>query len=153
MILAHYIDQAAQERAEAKFNKQEEKRRDAEVAMAAYLEEQRAIEEKTARLRAARLAREEQEKAKREAGASGKAPGDKSSGVTTANGKIDTASARANVKAAAGNGRDMQVDIKAQAAAFAAATKRANAAKAKLGIKGKPAARAKTVAAKKKLSA
>jgi hypothetical protein len=149
MILAHNLDQVAQERAEAKFNKQEEKRRDAEIAMAAYLEEQRAIEEKTARLRAARLAREAQEKAKREAGASAK-PSPKPPGGATANGKIPAASLR--VKAAV-NGRDVQADIKAQAAAFAAATKRAKAAKAKLGIKAKPAARAKVATAKNKLSA
>lgn len=129
--MAQYIDQAAQERAEAKFNRQEEKRRDAEIALAAYRDEQRAIEEKTARLRAARLAREAQEKVRAQTKEKGGSVAEK---------------AETPVRAKKANGakaRDVQADIKAQAAAFAAATRRAAAAKARLGIKTKPVAREK----------
>ena len=48
----------AQQRAEAKFTKQETKKKEGEVALAAYRAESRAIEEKTARLKKARLAKE-----------------------------------------------------------------------------------------------
>jgi len=50
--------QQAQERAEALFKKKQEQLRDGEQAMAEYQAERRAIIEKTARLRALRLARD-----------------------------------------------------------------------------------------------
>jgi len=48
----------AQERAEALFKKKQDRLRDGEQAMAEYQAERRAIIEKTARLRALRLARD-----------------------------------------------------------------------------------------------
>ncbi len=57
----------AKARAEAKFTKQQERQREGQVAMAAYHAENRAVDEKTARLRAARLAREAQEQAQQKA--------------------------------------------------------------------------------------
>ena len=54
----------AQARAEARLTKQQERARESELALAAYHAENRAIEEKTARLRAARLAKEAQAQAR-----------------------------------------------------------------------------------------
>jgi uncharacterized protein YgbK (DUF1537 family) len=51
----------AQARAEAKFTKQQTRQREGEVALAAYKAETRAVDERTARLRAARLAKEAKE--------------------------------------------------------------------------------------------
>jgi hypothetical protein len=48
----------AQKRAQAKFDKHEVKKREGDAALAAYHAENRAIEAKTARLKAARLAKE-----------------------------------------------------------------------------------------------
>jgi hypothetical protein len=48
----------AQKRAQAKFDKYEVKKREGDAALAAYHAENRAIEAKTARLKAARLAKE-----------------------------------------------------------------------------------------------
>jgi hypothetical protein len=49
---------AAHARAEAKFTKQQTRQKEGDAAMASYRAEQRAIETKTARLRAARLEKE-----------------------------------------------------------------------------------------------
>jgi hypothetical protein len=46
------------DRAEALFNRKEQQRRDGEQAMAEYQAERRAMQEKTARLKALRLARD-----------------------------------------------------------------------------------------------
>ena len=56
--MAQHQTSEAQQRAEAKFTKQETKKKEGEVALAAYRAENRAIEEKTARLKKARLAKE-----------------------------------------------------------------------------------------------
>jgi hypothetical protein len=56
--LAQNSASPAQQRAEAKFTKQETRKKEGEVALAAYRAEVRAIDEKTARLRAARLVKE-----------------------------------------------------------------------------------------------
>ncbi len=53
---------AARARAEANFRRKEERARDGEQAMMEYLAEARAVREKTARLRALRLAKEAAEK-------------------------------------------------------------------------------------------
>ena len=56
--MAQSQNPGAQARAEAKFTKQQTRQREGDAAMAVYHAEQRAIESKTARLRAARLAKE-----------------------------------------------------------------------------------------------
>jgi len=67
--LTQQLTPEAQARAEARLTKQQERARESELALAAYHAENRAIEEKTARLRAARLAKEaaEQERAQQAA--------------------------------------------------------------------------------------
>ena len=59
--MTQQITPEAQARAEAKLTKQQERARESELALAAYHAENRAVEEKTARLRAARLAKEAKE--------------------------------------------------------------------------------------------
>jgi hypothetical protein len=64
--LTQHLTPEAQARAEARLTKQQERARESELALAAYHAENRAVEEKTARLRAARLAKEAQERTRAE---------------------------------------------------------------------------------------
>jgi hypothetical protein len=76
--LTQHLTPEAQARAEARLTKQQERARESELALAAYHAEKRAVEEKTARLRAARLAKEAQERARAEEADSARKPAETS---------------------------------------------------------------------------